>query len=69
MSDFRPGDIVYLNSGGPPLVVTRIKVPRGPYAAERSHVFATWTDGESARYSGSFLAVCLTKEKPGDCNA
>jgi uncharacterized protein YodC (DUF2158 family) len=49
------GDIVKLNSGGPPMTVTRIENhPNGDVM-----VYTVWFDKEDRYSTGTFLNVCL----------
>lgn len=60
MDSLKPGDIVYLNSGSPPLTVI---VHAQPLSV--GWVTCNWFDG-AAWQSGDFPVVCLTTEKPHD---
>jgi uncharacterized protein YodC (DUF2158 family) len=53
VSDIKPGDVVYLNSGSPPMTVIKVD----------GVADCTWlaTNGETQRYS--FLPVMLSKEQ------
>jgi len=60
--DIGRGQIVYLNSGSPPLTVT--KVPTLPiFDDEEYEITVAWFDGSINRRT-TYPLECLTKEKP-----
>ena len=61
MSDnFRPGDTVYLKSGGPPMTVTKVD---DDFAIDGTTVSCSWFDGRKLA-NGAFPPVALMIERP-----
>ena len=58
------GDIVYLKSGGPAMVVGEIR-EIGPSGNREFYVGACWFDGAQITY-GLFNPATLTRSKPED---
>ena len=55
-NDLKIGDIVFLNSGGPPMAVTEIKL--------EGNITRVWWWSPDGFKVAEFPAACLTKENP-----